>query len=87
MKSKHQLERIETIKRDDLPTVGLVVRNVNGQDSLFTTNGELIANQIVGRGFHYYENTLDGERTHTFRVAVLMDNRNVKHGPPVEDAE
>lgn len=87
MKSTKFLEHLDTIKREGIKTVDLVVRNIDGHDALFTSSGELLANQVVGRGHEFYENTLDGQRSKTFRAAFHIDHRAVKHGDPVEPQE
>jgi hypothetical protein len=51
------------------------IRNVNGVDLLFTSDGKLIANQ--GDGGHIYY-VAGNPRYKTFRTSFLVDNRKVK---------
>ena len=64
-----------------LEQVSLEIRNVNGVDLLFTSDGKLLANQ--GNAGHIYY--VDGNpRYKTFRTSFLIDNKNIKQQGPME---
>lgn len=61
--------------------VHLEIRDVNGVDMLFTSDGKLLANQ--GSNGHIYY--VDGNpRYKTFRTSFLVDRKKVTIQGPVE---
>lgn len=72
---------MKTVKRPETEEVNLIIRNVNGVDTLFTEDGRLIANQST-EGFFYYVG--NNPRYKTFRTSFLVDHRKVDVGPAVE---
>lgn len=57
--------------------VKLVIRNVDGNDLIFTSDGKLLANQGSGGHFYYIG---ENPRFKTFRTSFLVDHRNVDTG-------
>lgn len=54
--------------------VNLEIRNVNGVDMLFTSDGKVLANQSPA-GHYYYIG--DNPRYKTFRTSFLVDGKKV----------
>ncbi len=57
--------------------INLVIRNVDGNDLLFTEDGKLLANQGIGGHFYYIG---ENPRYKTFRTAFLVDHKSVDVG-------
>jgi len=66
-------------KIKDVEEVKLVIRNVNGNDLLFTEDGKLLANQGAN-GHFYYIHVNDEPRYKTFRASFLVDHDKVDLG-------
>lgn len=64
-------------KIDGVEEVDLVIRNVDGIDLIFTSDGKLLANQGCGGHFYYIG---ENPRYKTFRTAFLVDHRKVETG-------
>ena len=59
----------------------LIIRNVDGTDLLFTSDGKLLANQGSGGHFYYIG---DNPRFKTFRTSFLVDHNKVDTGPALK---
>lgn len=72
---------MKTISVKDIQEVKLVIRNVNGLDLLFTSDGKLLANQGAGGHFYYIG---ENPRFKTFRTSFLVDHDNVDTGESIK---
>lgn len=68
---------MKPFKIDGVEEVRLIIRNVDGSDLLFTSDGKLLANQGAGGHFYYIG---DNPRFKTFRTAFLVDHKAVDTG-------
>ena len=69
---------MKPVKLDDaVETVNLVIRNVEGNDLIFTSDGKLLANQGAGGHFYYIG---ENPRYKTFRTSFLVDHDKVDTG-------
>jgi hypothetical protein len=68
---------MKPIKIEGVEEVNLVIRNVNGIDTIFTSDGKLLANQGAAGHFYYIG---DNPRYKTFRTAFLVDGKKVDTG-------
>lgn len=76
-----QKDKSVSFSHPKLEEVTLEIRNVNGVDLLFTSDGKLLANQgSEGHVFYIHENI----RYKTFRTSFLIDNKKVKQQGPME---
>lgn len=69
---------IKPVQIKGVEEVHLVIRNVNNVDTLFTSDGKLIANQGCEGHFFYIG---DNPRYKTFRTSFLVDGVKVDTGP------
>lgn len=76
------MKKSDVIDIPGVETVGLVVREYQGYDCLFTTDGKLVASQVKGDTFHWQirhtRNAADNEK------AVRATFVNVAPGTAVE---
>ena len=72
---------MKSVKVEGYEEVSLVIRSVNGIETLFTTDGKLLANQGDG-GHIFYQG--DNPRYKTFRTAFLVDGINVDMGSSIK---
>jgi hypothetical protein len=71
---------MKAAKINGIEEVNLVIRNVDGNDLLFTSDGKLLSNQ--GSGGHFYYIDVNGvPRYKTFRTSFLVDHKAVDTGP------
>ena len=68
---------MKTVKVSDVEMVSLVIRNVAGNDLIFTSDGKLLSGQGAGDHFYYIG---DNPRYKTFRTSFLVDHSNVDTG-------
>ena len=61
----------------DIEEISLVIRNVDGNDLIFTSDGKLLANQGYGGHFYYIG---ENPRFKTFRTSFLVDHVAVDTG-------
>jgi len=64
-------------KVKNVEEIKLVIRNVDGNDLIFTEDGKLLANQGSGGHFYYIG---ENPRFKTFRTSFLVDHDNVDTG-------
>ena len=69
---------MKAVKVKDIEEVNLVIRNVDGNDLIFTSDGKLLANQGYGGHFYYIG---ENPRFKTFRTSFLVDHKAVDTGP------
>jgi len=62
---------------ENVEEVSLVIRNVDGLDLLFTSDGKLLSNQGSGGHFYYIG---ENPRYKTFRTSFLVDHKAVDTG-------
>jgi hypothetical protein len=68
------------IKAEGIEEVCLEIRSLNGIDTLFTSDGKMLANQCAeGHYFYIGENP----RYKTFRTSFLVDGKKVDTGKAV----
>ena len=72
---------MKPMKVKDVEEVRLVIRNVDGIDLIFTSDGKLLANQGVEGHFYYIG---ENPRFKTFRTAFLVDHMNVETGESIK---
>jgi len=75
---------MKAVKIKDVKEVKLVIRNVDGNDLIFTDDGRLLANQGCG-GHVYYIG--ENPRFKTFRTSFLVDHNNVDMGESFSHGE
>ena len=68
---------MKTVKVTDVEEIGLVIRNVDGLDLVFTEDGKLLSNQGAGGHFYYIG---ENPRYKTFRTSFLVDHIKVDTG-------
>ena len=61
----------EPIEIEDVETVPLVVRNVDGEGVLFTEDGKKIGHQVQNVGHYYYQGH-GHERVTMFRATFIV---------------
>lgn len=72
---------MQPVKVKGVEEVSLVIRNVNGQDLIFTSDGKLLANQGIGGHIYYIG---DNPRYKTFRTSFLVDHNKVDMGTAIK---
>lgn len=65
---------MKSVRIDGVEEVRLVIRNVDGVDVIFTSDGKILANQGTNGHFYYIG---DNPRYKTFRTALLVDHDKV----------
>lgn len=71
---------MKPVKLKGVEEVTLVIRSVNGIETLFTSDGKILANQGAGGHFYYIG---DNPRFKTFRTAFLVDGDKVDMGSAI----
>lgn len=74
---------MKTIQHPQITETSLQIRDLNGQDALFTATGELLPGQLEGMGHIWYDRTT-GQNHKCFRVTFFIDGDAVKCAGPVE---
>lgn len=69
-----------------VPTVSLVVREVNGVELIFTTDGKLLAGQTDSGHVYYQDVEIAGktEKRKCFRSTFMFEPRKFHGGEPLE---
>lgn len=63
---------VEIIEVPGVETVDLIVRNINGEGVLFTSDGKMIGQQIAHVGHYFYVGEKE-DRTCTYRASFVVD--------------
>lgn len=71
---------MKPVKVEGFEEVNLEIRSVNGIDTIFTSDGKLLANQSAEGHFFYVGND---PRYKTFRTSFLVDGKKVDTGKAV----
>ena len=66
-------DSLKAVEIEGTEHVQLMVRNINGEGVIFTSDGKIIGHQISHMGFYYYEGR-EPNRVKMYRATFLVDS-------------
>lgn len=70
---KTMREQLAPLELEDVETLELKIRNINGEGVLFTKDGKMVGHQVAQFGHYYYKGT-EPDRVKMFRATFVVDH-------------
>jgi hypothetical protein len=74
MNDKEKVKNVPLVpvKVEGAETVDVIIRNINGEGVIFTTDGKVVGQQVADAGYYYYQG-YGPNRKKYYRATFLVD--------------